>query len=64
MISHDLSHRRAGRSGFHLPQIALGFWHGFGDGDAYAPGRELVLHALERGIDPRGGGRLGVVFGR
>ena len=42
--------RRAGRSGLDLPAISLGLWQNFGDGDPFATQRELVLHAVERGV--------------
>lgn len=42
--------RRAGRSGLDLPVISLGLWQNFGHGDPFAVQREIVLHAVERGV--------------
>lgn len=42
--------RRAGRSGVDLPVVSLGLWQNFGDDRPLAAQREIVLHALDRGI--------------
>lgn len=53
-MSHDenatLPMRRAGRSGLLLPVLSLGLWQNFGDDTPYSRQREIVLHALDRGI--------------
>lgn len=46
----NMTFRRCGRSGLHLPLISLGLWHNFGDVDDYGNARSMVLHAFERGI--------------
>ena len=43
-------YRRCGRSGLKLPALSLGLWHNFGDGDAYACSRTLILGAFDLGI--------------
>ncbi|MBX9244698.1 aldo/keto reductase [Actinotalea ferrariae] len=45
-----MTYRRAGRSGLDLPAISLGLWQGFGADRPYATQREIVLHAVERGV--------------
>lgn len=45
-----LPHRRLGRSGLRLPTISLGLWQNFGEADPQATQREIVLHAVERGV--------------
>lgn len=42
--------RRAGRSGLVLPRISLGLWQNFGSATAFADQRDLILHAVERGV--------------
>ncbi|MFF2831436.1 aldo/keto reductase [Cellulosimicrobium cellulans] len=43
-------HRRLGRSGLALPTVSLGLWQNFGDADPRATQREIVLHAVDRGV--------------
>ncbi|GCD19676.1 glyceraldehyde 3-phosphate reductase [Cellulomonas algicola] len=43
-----LPHRRAG--GLSLPVVSLGLWQNFGEARPYAQQREVVLHAVERGV--------------
>lgn len=43
-------YRRCGRSGLKLPLLSLGLWHNFGDTEAYASSRALVLRAFDLGI--------------
>ncbi len=45
-----MTYRRCGRSGIRLPFISLGLWNNFGGVDVYEDGREMVLHAFDRGI--------------
>ncbi|PWG00657.1 aldo/keto reductase [Levilactobacillus bambusae] len=42
--------RRAGNTGFQLPAISFGMWHGFGDTANYAATRTILLHAFDAGI--------------
>jgi L-glyceraldehyde 3-phosphate reductase len=46
----DMTYRRCGRSGLHLPLVSLGLWHNFGDVDSFDDARSMLLHAFERGI--------------
>ncbi len=45
-----MEYRRCGRSGVLLPEISLGLWHNFGEGDDPARCRALLGRALELGI--------------
>lgn len=45
-----LPHRRLGRSGLTLPVVSLGLWQNFGHADPVATQREIVLHAVDRGV--------------
>ncbi len=45
-----MTYRRCGRSGLDLPAIALGLWQNFGYGHAEETQREIVLHAVDRGV--------------
>jgi L-glyceraldehyde 3-phosphate reductase len=45
-----MTHRRAGRSGLHLPAISLGLWHNFGDTRATGTQRDIVLRAFDLGV--------------
>lgn len=45
-----MEYRRCGKSGVLLPEVSLGLWHNFGDGDDPAEGRALVARALELGV--------------
>lgn len=42
--------RRCGRSGIHLPELSLGFWHNFGDHDDLEEGRRIMHTAFDSGI--------------
>ena len=42
--------RRAGRSGLDLPVISLGLWQNFGLARPLAQQRDIVLHAIDRGV--------------
>jgi len=42
--------RRCGRSGVLLPKVSLGFWHNFGDVDAYQRSRDITHYAFDHGI--------------
>ncbi|MEO0509953.1 MAG: aldo/keto reductase [Verrucomicrobiota bacterium] len=46
----DMDYRYCGSSGLKLSPITLGLWHNFGDVDAFENGREMLLHAFDRGI--------------
>ena len=46
----DMEYRRCGDSGVLLPEVSLGLWHNFGDGDDPAEGRALIARALELGV--------------
>jgi L-glyceraldehyde 3-phosphate reductase len=41
---------RCGRSGLHLPKIALGLWHNFGSVDDPAVARAIALRAFDLGV--------------
>ena len=45
-----LPHRRLGRTGIRLPAISLGLWQNFGEADPWSTQREIVLHAVDRGV--------------
>ena len=45
-----MEYRRCGDSGVLLPEVSLGLWHNFGDGDDPAEGRSLIARALELGV--------------
>jgi len=45
-----IEYRRCGRSGILLPEISLGLWHNFGDGDDAGDMRDVILHAFDQGI--------------
>ena len=46
----DDFYRRCGNSGLKLSQLALGYWHNFGDNFAYEQSRALTLSAFDLGI--------------
>ncbi|WP_199423760.1 aldo/keto reductase [Actinotalea solisilvae] len=50
MAAPTTTFRRAGRTGLDLPAVSLGLWQGFGDDRPEERQREIVLHAVERGI--------------
>ncbi|VEI13055.1 aldo/keto reductase [Trueperella bialowiezensis] len=39
-----------GNSGLHLPRIALGLWHNFGDDRPFQTQRDIVRYAFDRGV--------------
>ena len=41
---------RCGKSGLHLPKIALGLWHNFGSVDDYQNARTIALRAFDLGV--------------
>lgn len=41
---------RSGRSGLHLPRIALGTWHNFGDDTPFQTQRDIIRYAFDRGV--------------
>ena len=43
-------YRRCGRSGLDLPAISLGFWHNFGEPEAFSTARAMACHAFDLGI--------------
>ena len=45
-----IRYRRCGRSGIRIPEIALGFWHNFGDVDPLARSFEMAHYAFDHGI--------------
>ncbi|MCL3860148.1 aldo/keto reductase [Actinotalea sp. K2] len=45
-----MTYRRAGRSGLALPVISLGLWQSFGAAHPLSTQREILLHAVDRGI--------------
>ena len=45
-----MPYRRCGNSGLKLPEISLGFWHNFGDGDDLIEGRKVMHDAFDAGI--------------
>ena len=49
-LNGDMEYRRCGESGVLLPEVSLGLWHNFGDGDDPAEGRALIARALELGV--------------
>jgi len=48
--SAPLPHRRLGRTGLLLPAVSLGLWQNFGEADPFANQREILLHAVDRGV--------------
>lgn len=46
----EMKYRRCGKSGLKLPEISLGLWHNFGGVDQSNIGRDILLHAFDRGI--------------
>lgn len=45
-----MNYRRCGKSGLLLPEIALGFWHNFGDGSDPDVCRSIVECAFDNGV--------------
>lgn len=48
--SGTMKYRRCGRSGVLLPEISLGLWHNFGNGDDPGNIKKMLHHAFDRGI--------------
>jgi L-glyceraldehyde 3-phosphate reductase len=46
----DMSYRRVGHSGLHLPAISLGLWHNFGDDVPIARQRDILRRAFDLGV--------------
>ncbi len=46
----SMTYRRCGRSGLDLPAISLGLWQNFGHDKPEETQREIVLHAVDRGV--------------
>jgi L-glyceraldehyde 3-phosphate reductase len=46
----QMSYRRCGRSGLHLPSVSLGLWHNFGGVDVFENGRAVVRRAFDLGV--------------
>ena len=45
-----MKYRRTGKSGLLLPEISLGLWHNFGDGDSMATQKAILRRAFDLGI--------------
>jgi L-glyceraldehyde 3-phosphate reductase len=45
-----MNYRRCGDSGLLLPEISLGFWHNFGQGDDFQEARRIMRRAFDRGV--------------
>jgi len=45
-----MNYRRCGDSGLLLPEISLGFWHNFGQGDDFQETRRIMRRAFDRGV--------------
>ena len=48
--SEVMGHRRCGRSGLILPEIALGLWHNFGSVDVYDVYKAIAYKAFDEGV--------------
>jgi L-glyceraldehyde 3-phosphate reductase len=46
----QMSYRRVGRSGLHLPAVSLGLWHNFGDDKPVQTQREVLRRAFDLGV--------------
>ena len=46
----DMKYRRTGKSGLLLPEISLGLWHNFGDGDSMSTQKAILRRAFDLGI--------------
>lgn len=46
-----MKYLRCGRSGIHLPRVALGLWHNFGSVDNFENQKSMVFEALDNGIN-------------
>lgn len=45
-----MNYRRCGRSGILLPEVSLGLWQNFGDGDSHEKAKEMLFTAFDLGI--------------
>lgn len=45
-----IEYNRCGKSGVLLPQISLGMWHNFGEGNPFETSAEIVKYAFDHGI--------------
>ncbi len=45
-----MAYNRCGKSGLKLPAVSLGLWHNFGDVDAQANARAMILRSFDLGI--------------
>ena len=48
--NEQLPYRRCGRSGLRLPEISLGLWQSFGDGQPLGVQRDIIRRAFDLGI--------------
>jgi L-glyceraldehyde 3-phosphate reductase len=46
----SIPYRRCGRSGILLPEVSLGLWHNFGDGEPVGTQRAIIRRAFDLGI--------------
>jgi L-glyceraldehyde 3-phosphate reductase len=46
----QMSYRRVGRSGLHLPAVSLGLWHNFGDDAPIQTQRDVLRRAFDLGV--------------
>jgi L-glyceraldehyde 3-phosphate reductase len=46
----QMSYRRSGRSGLHLPSVSLGLWHNFGDDKSMETQRAILRRAFDLGV--------------
>jgi L-glyceraldehyde 3-phosphate reductase len=46
----DVPFQRAGASGVQLPKVSLGLWQNFGRDRSFDAQREILLHAVDRGV--------------
>jgi L-glyceraldehyde 3-phosphate reductase len=46
----QIPYRRCGRSGLRLPEISLGLWQNFGDGQPIGTQRAIIRRAFDRGV--------------
>ncbi|GAA0375454.1 L-glyceraldehyde 3-phosphate reductase [Microbispora corallina] len=45
-----MPYRRSGRSGVRLPEVSLGLWHNFGDGQPFEVQRAVLRRAFDLGV--------------
>jgi len=46
----EMTYRRVGRWGLHLPAVSLGLWHNFGDDKPVETQRAILRRAFDRGV--------------